>query len=151
MSSGGTKRAIEESDDSDEDVPIAELLRRQAAKAAAANPAPAKKAKLPVNVSSASKEKKNSTTASSSAKQKSSSRSSSNQPVKKEIKMNTPNASSDFYESTIKGGLVQQLLCRWWYAQEWPLESDIQSPPLDKGYEPLDGFKGVFICTRVSY
>ena len=60
---------------------------------------------------------------------------------------------------------------RWWYAIDWPTEKDIGNiffyiiptrnswriiyftsegvPPA--GYESLDGFKGVFISTRVKF
>lgn len=55
--------------------------------------------------------------------------------------------SIDFYE-TDKGQMVQRLLCRWWYAITWPKPEDIGAPPA--GYEALDGFPGVFICTSVS-
>lgn len=82
-----------------------------------------------------------------------------------------------FYE-TDKGEMVQNLLCRWWYAMEWPKESDLQPvrfylkwkqyvcvfrkrelivfycsrgcAQAPEGYEMLDGYKGVYICTRVS-
>ena len=53
-----------------------------------------------------------------------------------------------FYEESSKGKLVQALLIRWWYAITWPASGDIGSPPA--GYEALDGFKGVFVSTRVS-
>jgi hypothetical protein len=41
------------------------------------------------------------------------------------------------------------LLCRWWYAIDWPKIEEIGVPP--PGYESLDGFVGVFVSTRVSY
>ena len=53
-----------------------------------------------------------------------------------------------FYENSLKGKLVQCLLRRWWYAYEWPEPKDI--PPVPAGYQALDGFPGVFISTRVS-
>jgi len=150
----GNKRPADSESDSDEDIPISELLRRQAAKAAAANPPPVKKPKLPVKSSSSSVVKKESSSSSGKSSSSSSSKpkpkASASPLVKKEVKMNTPNTSSEFYDQTLKGGLVQQLLCRWWYAQEWPLDSDVHAPPLNKGYEPLDGFKGVYICTKVG-
>jgi hypothetical protein len=144
----GAKRVMDDSD-SDEDIPISELLKRQAAKTAAANPVPAKKPKLPVSSSSSSAKKVATPVKKEKSSSSSSSSSKSKTPVKKEVKMNTPNTSSEFYEQTAKGGLVQALLCRWWYAQEWPMDSEVSAPPLNKGYEPLDGFKGVYICTKV--
>ena len=53
---------------------------------------------------------------------------------------------AEFYEDFEKGQLCQKLLRRWWYALEWPKLSEIGEPPA--GYESLDGFPGVFICTR---
>jgi hypothetical protein len=56
--------------------------------------------------------------------------------------------SVDFYD-TNKGFLAQKLLCRWWYAIEWPKKDQIGTPP--PGFEPLDGFPGVFVSTRVRF
>ena len=55
--------------------------------------------------------------------------------------------SMDFYE-TNKGFLAQKLLRRWWYSIEWPKQDELGAPP--PGYEHLDGFRGVFVSTRVS-
>jgi len=46
-------------------------------------------------------------------------------------------------EST-KGLLIQRLLCRWWYAMEWPTGLPAAPPP---HYDTLDGFPGVYVCT----
>ena len=43
-----------------------------------------------------------------------------------------------------KGLLIQRLLCRWWYAYEWPASVREEPPP---NYDALDGFPGVFVCT----
>ena len=43
--------------------------------------------------------------------------------------------------------IAQRLLCRWWYAIDWPRIQDIAAPP--PGYEALEGFMGVFASTRV--
>jgi len=56
-------------------------------------------------------------------------------------------ASSELYSKCDKGRLVQSLLCRWWYAVEWPNRSAILDKP-PKNYDALDGFPGVYICTR---
>ena len=53
--------------------------------------------------------------------------------------------SSEFYDKTTKGFLVQTFLCRWWYAVDWPILSELMSAPA--GYEALDGFPGVHIGT----
>ena len=42
--------------------------------------------------------------------------------------------------------MIQRLLCRWWYAINWPDTSKIpESPP--KNCDALDGFPGVYVCT----
>ena len=40
--------------------------------------------------------------------------------------------------------LVAKFMVRWWYAMQWP-EVDVRNVPI--GYEPMDGFQGVFLCT----
>jgi len=53
------------------------------------------------------------------------------------------------YPQCDKGRLIQSLLARWWYAYEWPDPKALpESTP--KGYDALDGFPGVFICTQGS-
>lgn len=59
------------------------------------------------------------------------------------------NDSVDFYENNLKGQLLHSLLKRWWYIIEWPKLQDIPTPPI--GFEPLDGYQGVFVSTRVCY
>ena len=44
--------------------------------------------------------------------------------------------------------MVQKLLCRWWYAMEWPAKEDLRPAPVS--YEALEGYPGVFICVEVS-
>lgn len=57
-------------------------------------------------------------------------------------------ASAALYGSECeKGMLIQRLLCRWWYAIEWPHPADIPNEP-PPHYDPLDGFPGVFVCTE---
>jgi hypothetical protein len=58
-----------------------------------------------------------------------------------------PGFGMDFYE-TKKGTIAQKLLCRWWYAIDWPKLADIEKPP--PGYEILEGFMGVFVSTRTD-
>ena len=48
---------------------------------------------------------------------------------------------------SIKGKLIQNLLCRWWYAITWPNASSIPKEP-PTYYDAMDGFPGVFICTQ---
>lgn len=46
-----------------------------------------------------------------------------------------------------QGELIQKLLCRWWYALEWPAKEDLRPAP--PSYEALEGYPGVFICVEV--
>ncbi|CAN0391265.1 unnamed protein product, partial [Discosporangium mesarthrocarpum] len=52
--------------------------------------------------------------------------------------------SSSVLYQTVKGEMIAKLLCRWWYAMEWPKTEDIIPAPA--GYEALDGYPGVYIC-----
>eukprot|EP01032_Pedospumella_encystans_P027405 gene27405-30976_t len=120
--------------DSDDDLPIAELIKKrkkiEAAKVAAAVKKTAvEKPKAPAASSN------NASTKSTSAPRSFSQSSSGNK-------------AADFYTETLKGQLVQSFLVRWWYAMEWPKMEEIGEPPA--GYESLDGFPGVFISTRVD-
>lgn len=125
--------------DSDDDLPITELIKKrkrlEAAKIAATvvkkEKTESEKAK-PLNGSSSS---------SSTTRQSASSRSSGSSS-------SSGNKAADFYTETLKGQLVQSFLVRWWYAMEWPKLDEIGEPPA--GYESLEGFPGVFISTRVS-
>jgi len=109
--------------DSDDDLPISDLIKKRKAKQQSESNATIKP---PL--------KKPATT---STKKESSFRTSSSSSI---------STTTAYYEETDKGLLVQRLLQRWWYAHEWPAEGDIAIPPT--GYEALDGFKGVFISTR---
>jgi hypothetical protein len=113
--------------DSDDDLPISDLIRKR-------------KAKQPADA--------NASTKAPAAKKSSTS-------IKKESTFTAKTSSSSststttvYYEESDKGLLIQRLLQRWWYAIVWPAEGDIAAPPA--GYEPLDGFKGVFISTRTD-
>jgi hypothetical protein len=117
--------------DSDDDLPISELInKRKRMEAAAAAAAGTSKKKAHVD-------KGETASSSSTARASSAPRSSSS----------SGNKSADFYSDTKKGFLVQSLLVRWWYAMDWPNANDIGEPPA--GFEALDGFPGVFISTRV--
>jgi hypothetical protein len=50
-----------------------------------------------------------------------------------------------FGSQCIKGELIQKLLCRWWYAIEWPTNVPTDPP---KHYDAMDGMPGVFVCTN---
>ncbi|KAG9411829.1 hypothetical protein AC1031_017455 [Aphanomyces cochlioides] len=54
-------------------------------------------------------------------------------------------ASESLYDS-LKGRLVQELLCRWWYALDWPpKDTKLEETP---ELQPLDGFPGSFISVK---
>lgn len=72
-----------------------------------------------------------------------------NEKKEPSAKRNTSSTVVEYYSDTVKGMLVQKLLVRWWYAIEWPKKDDIGAPPI--GYEPLEGFLGVFISTKVIF
>ena len=146
------------SDSSDDDVPLSKLKSPKKKKPAAAGKkkaaakSPAKKAtkakakaKTDTKTKKAAAKKKKK--ASSSGKKspvpsgKSSSASSSSRP-------NLP--SFALYDNDLgKGLLIQRFLCRWWYAVEWPDPSTLPDAP-PKGYDALNGFPGVYICSRGS-
>lgn len=55
-------------------------------------------------------------------------------------------ASSELYSRCDKGKLIQNVLCRWWYAYTWPDPNDIPSK-VPSGCDALDGFPGVYVVT----
>lgn len=55
--------------------------------------------------------------------------------------------SSILYDDTEKGNLVKKLLCRWWYAMEWPSKEDLEKEP-PPNYDALDGFPGLYVCVK---
>jgi len=124
----------DESDDDEDDIPLAALKSPSSAKPAKKKPAakakPKAKAKAPA--------KKKAKTQASTTKTTSSNQSSND--------YSSPSFALYGTES-IKGKLIQNLLCRWWYAITWPDPSAIpKKPPTD--YDAMDGFPGVFICTQ---
>jgi hypothetical protein len=119
-----------ENSDSEDDMPFVEIVKKREREAA-------------VEDDSSKKKKK----AKSSENTKSSS---SRVPAapKAQSRPGSSNITADFYDTTSKGQLIQMLMLRWWYAIEWPIMSEVPSPP--DGYESLDGYPGVFVSTRVS-
>lgn len=79
-------------------------------------------------------------------------KSSEKSPISKSKKVATAKSapvakspSSIFYAECEKGRLVQEVLCRWWYAIDWPDAASKESPGLE--YDSLSGLPGVFVCT----
>ena len=138
---------MSDTDSSDEDVPIAELLRRkQAQQAEKATPKKKDISKKDTpkasKASKAVKSEKKTTPKAPKAKTTSAPSRSTNQVSAKYA------ATQHFYDETLKGKLAQALICRWWYAINWPDVSKLKSPP--PGYEPLNGFVGVYVSTRTD-
>lgn len=148
--------------DDEDDMPIAELMRRRAE--AMAKTEPAKKPAISVKKEKASPSKSSTTSAAKvpkpvkkgsgngdAKKEKSSSSPSSKPraPTSSTSANSTANAKiKAFYDETAKGKLIQNILIRWWYGIEWPKVADIPAPP--PGFETLDGFPGVFVGTRTD-
>ena len=126
--------------DSDEDVPISVLLKRSQQQAQL-NAAPTSTKKQTVET------KKLPISKTEVASKKESKNNSYVPPVVH--RMNVDNDFSEFYDNTQKGHILQTLLCRWWYAVSWP--NKVNEPPVDSGYEPLDGYRGVYVCTKVLH
>ncbi|ETV76730.1 hypothetical protein, variant 1 [Aphanomyces astaci] len=70
---------------------------------------------------------------------------SSKQRKAKSIAYKQQEASESLYD-TLKGRLVQELLCRWWYALDWPSHDTKREETPD--LQPLDGFPGSFISVK---
>lgn len=122
--------------DSSDDAPLSSLKAKKKApakKKAAAKAKPAKKSTSAKKKKAAPKKKK--------AKKKATTTKSS---------ASTSNylcASGELYAHCDKGKLIQSLLARWWYAYEWPDPAKLPAST-PEGYDALDGFPGVYICTR---
>mmetsp|Transcript_8869 Transcript_8869/g.24565 ORF Transcript_8869/g.24565 Transcript_8869/m.24565 type:complete len:290 (+) Transcript_8869:154-1023(+) len=119
----------DDDDDSDDDIPLSQLSGK------------AKKTKPPAPKNNGTK-KKPAASAAKKAKTKATKKAA---PAKKAGGKGYDHASDALYGSKCdKGLLVQRLLCRWWYAYDWP--ENAQKEPPEK-YDALDGFPGVFVCT----
>jgi hypothetical protein len=143
------------SDDSDDDVPLSALRSPKKPKAvkkkAASSPtkkkaAPKKKSTASKTKSPSAKKKPKSTSSSSSKKSKASSSTTSSSTGGGS---NYLCASNELYSQCDKGRLIQSLLSRWWHAYQWP-NPKILTEPTPRGYDALDGFPGVYICTQGS-
>mmetsp|Transcript_26203 Transcript_26203/g.26446 ORF Transcript_26203/g.26446 Transcript_26203/m.26446 type:complete len:293 (-) Transcript_26203:190-1068(-) len=153
------EKIIEDDDDSDDNIPIAELLKRKTKQKAEETVAATEQRKsmngatTKRTISINNKKLQEKKLSNASTTKKDINKINSNDNLKKRKLENDPSSStscsiySDYYE-TRKGFLVQTLLRRWWYVIQWPRESDQFTPP--PGYEGLDGFRGVFVCTNTA-
>jgi hypothetical protein len=129
----------EDSDDDDgdnelDDVPLAHLVsaKKKAKTAESKKKADAKKAASPKQKSAPAASKKVSTKPA--------------EPVKKPSNEDYRTLSAALFSSECaKGQLIQKLLCRWWYAFQWPTNLP-EKPP--KGYDLMDGMPGVYVCVE---
>lgn len=125
-----------DSDDSD-DVLLSELkspTKKKAAKKPAAKSKATKKKATPKKKATTAKTKKPAATKKKASKPAAAASSS------------YVSASTELYANCDKGKLIQSLLARWWYVYTWPEPSTVPSST-PKGYDALDGFPGVYICT----
>jgi len=126
-----------DSDDSDDDIPISALksptTKKKAAKKPAAKSKATKAKAAPKKKATTAKKKKPATTKKAASKSAAGASSS------------YVSASTELYANSDKGTLIQSLLARWWYVYTWPDPATMTSTP--KGYDALDGFPGVYICT----
>ena len=139
------KEKEDEDDDdyfsSDDEVPLAELMRRNEKKASVEK----KKKK----VAATAKKKSAKTTANQKAAVKKAKEKAKAAATKKKALSKIPvngTVSSELYAKCDKGKLVQSLLCRWWYCMEWP-ELEVLQLPVPDNCDPLKGFPGVYIYT----
>jgi hypothetical protein len=157
---GGSSKTNNPLSDSDDDIPIVELVKKRKneldeirAKKRAKEERENERIRLEKERAAKDKERQSRDKDRSREKErdskdnKSSSSRRESTPAKSSSSSAAASKSAEFYE-TLKGQLVQKLLIRWWYAIEWPKESEIGHPP--PGYESLDGFKGVFVSTRTD-
>jgi len=141
-----------EEESSDDDVPLSKLKspkkqkpKKAKAKAKAKTPPAKKKTTAKKKIDTKAKKKKKKATPKKAAKRSSSTASSSKKPS-----ASAPNLPCfALYDNVDKGLLIQRLLCRWWYATSWPNPADLPTSP-PKGYDSLDGFPGVYVCSRGS-
>merc|ERR1719215_295739 len=146
-------KSSDESDDeddddysSDDDVPIAELKRKQEIAAHKKKLEETKKKRKLAETKKKEAKKKATAKAKAAKSVKKKAASTSKQKITKSSNTSIT-ASSELYAKADKGKLIQSLLCRWWYAIEWP-EKDVLALPTPKYCDPLKGFPGVFIVTR---
>lgn len=124
----------DDDDDSEDDIPLSQLAA--SAKKTAKKPATNGKKKTPAKKAAASKK--------------------APAPARKSSNVSTASSSGDktyrfpsaalYQTESLKGLLIQRLLCRWWYAYQWPDPASLPAKP-PKNYDALGGYTGVYVCT----
>lgn len=145
------------SSDSSDDVPLSQLKSPKKKKATAAkSPAKKKAASSAAKKAPAKKTTKAKTKTDTKAKKKTTATKKKSASSGKKSPVPSSSSSSSrpnlpsfaLYDNELdKGLLIQRFLCRWWYAVEWPDPATLPSSP-PSGYDALNGFPGVYICTR---
>jgi hypothetical protein len=125
-----------DSDDSD-DIPLSKLKSSPPKKEAAKKPA----AKAKATKTKAAPKKK----ATPAKKKSTTTKKTASKPVAS-ASSSYVSASTELYAKCDKGKLIQSLLARWWYVYTWP-EPETLPSSTPEGYDALDGFPGVYICT----
>ena len=134
--------------DSSDDAPLSSLKSPQ--KKASTKAKPAKKSTSAKKAAPKKKETKSTKKKSPTPKKKSTmTKKASKATASSSASTNYLCASSELYSKCDKGKLIQSLLVRWWYSYQWPDPTTLPAST-PKGYDALDGFPGVYICTQGS-
>jgi hypothetical protein len=138
----------DDDDSSDDDMPLAQLAAKMKKKTAPAAAANGKKTGATKKAAaSPAKKKKTTTAASSSSASKSKATNGNSNSGGGSSNKTYEWASAALYGSNCdKGRLIQEMLCRWWYAYTWPDPKTLPKRP-PENYDCLDGFPGVYVCT----
>lgn len=145
--------AAEDNSSSEEDIPLGQLCRREPSTSGGSGggsngAAASKKRAVPSkSEKSAAKKAKQAPKPAAKARTSSSTSRAAAAPATGGRKASASKNASDDYYFTLKGELVQKLLCRWWYAIDWPTQESIDTP-VPNTYMPLDGYPGVHICVK---
>lgn len=132
--------------DDDDDVPLSAMKSKKEKTPPKKKPKKESKSKAKPAKKAKSSAKKEAPKKKASAKKKKS----TNTTTKKSSTIGGGNwlcASGELYSQCDKGKLIQEVLKRWWHAYEWPDPKDLPATT-PKGYDALDGFPGMYICSE---
>ena len=132
--------------DDDDDVPLSAMKSKKEKAPPKKKPKKESKSKAKPAKKAKSSAKKEAPKKKASAKKKKS----TNTTTKKSSTIGGGNwlcASGELYSQCDKGKLIQEVLKRWWHAYEWPDPKDLPATT-PKGYDALDGFPGMYICSE---
>mmetsp|Transcript_16831 Transcript_16831/g.31878 ORF Transcript_16831/g.31878 Transcript_16831/m.31878 type:complete len:289 (+) Transcript_16831:140-1006(+) len=127
----------DDDDDDEDDKPLASLQKnKKNEKTTAVKKANTKSKPPKVNESKTKTKKKKQTISASESNVSSSSKATTS---------TIATVASELYSKSVKGKLISELLCRWWYAMTWPDPSAYATVP--PNCDTLDGHPGVFVVT----